>query len=152
MSASFQSLVETSCRLGRFWQWDQDFHPHKLSFHDISGFHSNAKVKTMHIDNYSPQNIILKAATKIPLADGSMTRNFVLCIYSFWACWNVFSSVPRICYQLWDHAKYDVFPLMSQVDAARTMRNLKVHVNPKIHYIFGPVVVKCLLWISKDFL
>ena len=28
--------------------------------------------------------------------------------------------------------------------------NFKVHVNPKIHYIFGPVVVKCLLWISKN--
>ena len=32
----------------------------------------------------------------------------------------------------------------------RNIRFFKVHVNPKIHYIFGPVVVKCLLWMSKN--
>ena len=147
MSVSFHSLVETSCRLGSCWQSNQDFHQHKSPFHDTSGFHSNAKVKIIT----HPRILYSKLPPRYLLQMGPWRQSFVLCIYSFWACWNVFSSVPRICYQLWDHAKYDVFPLMSQVDAARTMRNLKVHVNPKIHYIFGPVVVK-LLWISKDFL
>ena len=30
-----------------FWQSDQDFYQHKSPFHDTSGFHSNAKLKTI---------------------------------------------------------------------------------------------------------